>query len=37
LTVFLIFQAPLWALTVLALDVLVIYALCSNAEEFGTT
>jgi hypothetical protein len=36
LTVFLIFQEPLWALAVLALDVLVIYALCNNAEEFGT-
>jgi hypothetical protein len=35
LTVFLIFAAPLWALAILALDVLVIYALCTNAEEFG--
>lgn len=35
LTVFLIFSAPLWALVVLALQILVIYALCANAEEFG--
>jgi hypothetical protein len=36
LTVFVIFTAPLWALAILAIDILVIYALCSNADEFGT-
>jgi hypothetical protein len=35
LTVFIIFSYPLWALAILAIDVLIIYALCANAEEFG--
>ena len=34
LTVFLIFVAPLWALTVLFIDMLVIYALLVHPEEF---
>ena len=34
LTVFLIFVAPLWSLTVLFIDMLVIYALLVHPEEF---
>jgi hypothetical protein len=30
-----IFVAPLWALAVLGINVLVIWALTSNTEEFG--
>jgi hypothetical protein len=37
LTVFLIFSYPAWAIVVLVIDVMIIYALCANAEEFGTT
>jgi hypothetical protein len=35
LSVFMIFVAPLWALAVLGINVLVIWALTSNTEEFG--
>jgi hypothetical protein len=34
LSVFMIFVAPLWALAVLGVNVLVIWALTSNTEEF---
>jgi hypothetical protein len=34
LTVFIIFVAPLWALSVLAIDMLVIYALLVHPEEW---
>ena len=37
LTVFLIFAYPAWAIAVLVIQVLIIYALCANADEFGTT
>jgi hypothetical protein len=36
LTVFVIFAYPAWAITLLVIDVLVIYALCANADEFET-
>ena len=35
LSVFMIFVAPLWALAVLAINVMVIWALTTNTEEFG--
>jgi len=35
LTIFVIFIVPLWAITVLSLDVLVIYALLSRSDDFG--
>ena len=35
LTIFVIFIVPLWAIAVLSLDVLVIYAILSRNEEFG--
>ena len=34
LSVFVIFVAPIWALVVLGLDILVIWALVGNTEEF---
>ena len=34
-TIFLIFVAPLWAITVVALDVGVIWAITANIEDFG--
>jgi hypothetical protein len=34
LSVFMIFAAPLWALAVLGLNILVIYALVSGTEDF---
>ena len=34
MTVFLIFVYPLWALTVLLVDMLVIYGLLAHADEF---
>ncbi len=34
-TIFLIFVAPLWAITVLALDVGIIWIISANSEEFG--
>ena len=34
-TIFLIFVAPLWVITVLALDMAVLWAIVSNIEEFG--
>lgn len=37
LSVFLIFVAPLWALGMLAINLLVIYALIVNTEEFEST
>ena len=36
LAVFAIFVAPLWALGVLAIDVVVIWALIAYSDEFGT-
>ena len=35
-TVFLIFVAPLWALTVLLIDILIIYGLTTGWESEGT-
>ncbi len=35
-TIFIIFVAPLWAITVLALDVGIIWIISANSEEFGT-
>ena len=35
-TVFIIFVAPLWAITVLALDLGIIWIISANSEEFGT-
>jgi hypothetical protein len=35
LSVFMIFAYPLWALAVLGINVLVIWALTANTEEFG--
>ena len=35
LTVFLIFVYPFWAFTVLAIDILLIYTLLDNADEFA--
>ena len=35
ITVFVIFVFPLWAIAVLSLDALVIYALLTRAEEFS--
>lgn len=35
LTIFTIFSVPLYALMVLALEVLIIYALLENADEFA--
>ncbi len=34
-TIFLIFVAPLWAITVVALDVGIIWAITANIEDFG--
>ena len=34
-TIFLIFVAPLWAITVLALDMSIIWIISANSEEFG--
>ena len=34
-TIFLIFVAPLWAITVLALDVAVIWAVVANYDDFA--
>ncbi len=34
-TIFLIFVAPLWAITVLALDVAVIWAIVANYDDFA--
>jgi hypothetical protein len=36
-TIFLIFVAPLWAITVVALDIGVIWAITANIEDFDTT
>jgi hypothetical protein len=36
-TVFIIWTFPIWGLVVLALDMLVIYGLTANADEFGST
>ncbi len=35
-TIFLIFVAPLWAITVLALDLGIIWIISANSEEFET-
>ena len=35
-TIFLIFVAPLWAITVVALDIAVIWAITANIEDFET-
>jgi hypothetical protein len=37
LSVFVIFVHPLWAITVLGINVLVIWALTTNSEEFEAT
>ncbi len=37
LTIFLIFVAPLWAITVLTLNVGVIWMVTANMDEFGGT
>ncbi len=34
-TIFIIFVAPLWAITVLALDIGIIWIISANSEEFG--
>jgi hypothetical protein len=34
MTVFVIFVVPLWAMTVLALDFFVAYALLTRSDEF---
>ena len=34
LTIFLIFVAPLWAITVIALDIGIIWAITANADDF---
>jgi len=34
MTIFVIFVVPLWAITVLTLDILVIYGLLSRADDF---
>ncbi len=36
-TIFLIFVAPLWAITVVALDIGIIWAITANIEDFDTT
>jgi hypothetical protein len=36
-TIFLIFVAPLWAITVVALDIAVIWAITANIEDFDST
>ena len=36
-TIFLIFVAPLWAITVVALDVGIIWAITANIEDFDST
>ena len=35
LTVFVIFVYPIWALIVLGVDILIIWGLIENADEFG--
>jgi hypothetical protein len=35
MTVVVVFVFPLWAIAVLALDFLVLYALLTRSEEFG--
>ncbi len=35
-TIFLIFVAPLWAITVVALDIGIIWAITANIEDFDT-
>jgi hypothetical protein len=35
LTVFVMFVFPLWAIAVLAVDVLVLYGLLTRSEDFG--
>jgi hypothetical protein len=34
MTVFLIFSFPLWSLAVLAVDLMILYALTAHSEEF---
>ena len=34
LTIFLIFVAPMWAITVIALDIGIIWAITANADDF---
>ncbi len=36
-TIFLIFVAPLWAITVVALDIGIIWAITANIEDFDST
>ena len=35
-TIFIIFVAPLWAITVVALDLGIIWIITANINEFGT-
>ncbi len=35
-TIFIIFVAPLWAITVVALDLGIIWIITANMDEFGT-
>ncbi len=35
-TIFIIFVAPLWAITVLALDLGIIWIITANIDDFGT-
>ncbi len=35
ITIFIIFVAPPWAITVLALDMSIIWIISANSEEFG--